>query len=210
MNGRIARLLNRWVVAGMLLALAAGAPLRAHCDTLDGPVVQDAQRALQAGDVTGVLKWVQAADEAAIREAFQHTMAVRALSPAARELADRYFFETLVRIHRAGEGAAYTGLKPAGTSVDPGITVADQAVEHGSADALIRAMTSHVADGLRERFAAVVEARRHRDESVAAGRAYVAAYVTFIHYVERLHQAAISSPAHGAAPAEPGEHIHQH
>ncbi len=42
----------------------------AHCDTMSGPVIQDAQLALQRGDVTPVLKWVKLADEAQIREAF--------------------------------------------------------------------------------------------------------------------------------------------
>jgi len=201
--------LNRLLALGLLLALAAGAPLQAHCDTLDGPVVQDARRALEGGDVTPVLKWVRPVDEAAIREAFQNTLTVRALGSKARELADRYFFETLVRIHREGEGSSYTGLKPAGGEVDPGIMAADRAVDSGSADALIHAITTHVADGLRARFAAVAESRRHRDESVTAGRAYVAAYVAFIHYVERIHADAVAPSAHAESTAEPHP-VHQH
>jgi hypothetical protein len=43
---------------------------------------------------------------------FTKTLAVRKQSKEAKELADMYFFETLVRIHCAGEGAPYTGLKP--------------------------------------------------------------------------------------------------
>jgi hypothetical protein len=41
-------------------------------------------------------------------------LCVRTLDLEAKALADRYFFETLVRLYRAGEGAAYKGLKPAG------------------------------------------------------------------------------------------------
>jgi hypothetical protein len=158
----------------------------AHCDTLDGPVIVDAKTALDKSDVTPVLKWVKPAAEKEIREAFQKTLAVRAKGAEAKELADRYFFETLVRVHRAGEGAPYTGLKPAG-EVEPPIAAADKALETGKVDDLVKDVTQTVADGIRERFAKAVTAKKHADHSVAAGREYVEAYVEFVHYVERLH-----------------------
>src|SRR5512147_306426 len=147
----------------------------AHCDTLDGPVVKDARVALDAKDVTPVLKWVSPAKEGAIREAFQHALGVRALGPEARALADRFFFETLVRVHREGEGAPYTGLKPAGTAVDPGIAASDTALETGSADVLVKLLAAEVDKGLRHRFTEAAEARRHAAESVEKGREFVAA-----------------------------------
>src|SRR5512145_18046 len=107
--------------AGVLCLTLVPRAAIAHCDTLDGPVVKDARAALDSKDVTAVLKWVRQDKEAEIREAFQHALGVRALGSEARALADRFFFETLVRVHREGEGAPYTGLKPAGTAVDPGI-----------------------------------------------------------------------------------------
>ena len=79
-------------------------PAMAHCDGMDGPVVKAAQRALASGDVNLVLIWVQKKDIQEIRQAFERTLAVRKLGHAAQELADLYFFETLVRMHRAGEG----------------------------------------------------------------------------------------------------------
>ena len=188
-----------FVVLVILSALMPG-PVRAHCDTLDGPVVADAKAALQKGDVAPVLKWVRADDEKEIREAFAKTLKVRALGDDARDLADHHFFETLVRVHRAGEGVAYTGLKPAGR-VDPGIAAADKALEKASADQLTAEIGERVAAGLRERFAKVVAAKRHVDESVEAGRAYVAAYVEYIHYVEAVH---------ALASAPPSEHHHIH
>ncbi len=192
----------------LMVALSGGWALlvAAHCNTMSGPVIQDAQLALQKGDVTPILKWVKPADEAQIREAFKRTLAVRTKGPEAKDLADQYFFETLVRIHREGEGAPYTGIKPAGTEVEPGIEAADRAIETGSADALVKAMTAHVAEGIRQRFAKVTEAKKHKEESVEAGREYVEAYVIFIHYVERLHADAMTNPSHhgeqAGAPAE--------
>ena len=158
----------------------------AHCDTLDGPVVKTARIALEKGDITPVLKWVQADDEKEIQAAFQKALVVRTRGPEAKELADMYFFETLVRIHRAGEGAPYTGLKP-GAAVDPAVALADQALESGSVDKLDGVLSKAMSKGIHERFQHAGEARKHADDSVAAGREYVNAYVIFTHYVEGLH-----------------------
>jgi hypothetical protein len=102
-----------------------------HCDSLDGPVVGAARAALDAGDVGIVLPFVPERDEANVKEAFAAVMPVRAMGHQARDVADRSFFETVVRIHRAGEGAPYTGLKPAGTPVSPVIPIAEEAVVTG-------------------------------------------------------------------------------
>jgi len=167
----------------------------AHCDTLDGPVVTTAKKALEKGDVTPVLKWVKKDYEQEIRAAFQKTLAVRGKGPEAKELADMYFFDTLVRLHRAGEGALYTGLKEAGT-VDPAVAAADGALENGSVDGLVKNITNAVSSGIRERFARVIEKKQHADESIDAGREFVEAYVEFVHYVERLHLDAVGQAPH--------------
>jgi len=181
----LARIMVAFLGIG-LLCTALSKNAFAHCDTLDGPVVQTARIALEKGDVTPLLKWVQADDEKEIRVAFQKTLAVRAKGAEAKELADMYFFETLVRIHRAGEGAPYTGLKP-GEAVDPAVALADKALESGSVDKLVDVLTKAMANGIRERFQHASETQEHADDSVAAGREFVEAYVIFTHYVEGLH-----------------------
>lgn len=173
----------------MVLAGAWVAPDHAwaHCDSLEGPVVEDARLALEKGDPTPVLKWVSEQHEGEIRVAFEQTLAVRAKGDGARDLADRYFFETLVRIHRAGEGEAFAGLKPA-SSVDPGIAAADKALKVGSADELAKHMSAAVSEGIRSRFAVVLERKKHAAASVEAGRAFVEAYVDYIHFVESINR----------------------
>jgi hypothetical protein len=52
---------------------------------------------------------------------------------------------------------------------------------------VVTAVAGRLEAGIRERFALAQTRQRHADESVDAGRAYVTAYVEFIHYVERLH-----------------------
>ena len=167
----------------------------AHCDTLDGPVVAMARIALDKGDVTPLLKWVRPEEEKEIRAAFQKTLAMRAKGSEAKELADMYFFETLVRIHRTGEGAPYTGLKP-GEAVDPAVALADKALENGNVDKLVNVLTNAMANGIRERFQHARETQKHADDSVQAGREFVESYVIFTHYVEGLHGLIKGGAAH--------------
>jgi len=194
------------LLSGLWLAVPGSAS--AHCDTLDGPVVMTAKAALEKGDMTPVLKWVKKTDEAEIRELFKKTLIVRGKGKEAQELADRYFFETLVRIHRAGEGAPYTGLKS--EPAEPIIQAADKALDSGSADHLVKHVSEAVAAGIRERFNRVKEAKKHADESIEKGRVFVEACVVYTHYVERLHMDVAAGEEHYGSKKEVPPVEHQH
>ena len=202
------------ITPAALLLLAAlssfgAGPAAAHCDGLDGPVVTAARKALDAGDVKPILMWVRKADEAEVSLAFDRVLAVRRMGPQAKELADLYFFETLVRVHRAGEGAPYTGLKPAGRDLGPAIPAADRAIEAADLKPVSTLLANTMNAGLSERFRHLLEARRHAGEDVEGGRRYVAAYVQFIHYVEGLHQQAVG-PVHGHVEEPAATRAHAH
>jgi hypothetical protein len=174
----------------------------AHCDGMDGPVVEAARKALARGDVNLVLIWVQKGDEKEIREAFDRARKVRELGTEARQLADRFFFETVVRVHRAGEGAPYTGLKPAGRDLGPAIPLADRILTTGNVDALENLLAEEIRRGVVERFERAAKTRDFPTADVDAGRDYVRAYVTFIHYVERAYEAG-NAPVAGHFPDAP-------
>lgn len=185
----------------ILALLALPREAAAHCDALDGPVVNDARAALAAADVTPVLKWVAEEDEAEVRAAYRQTLIVRAAGPEAEALADRYFFETVVRLHRTFEGAPYTGLQPAGLDPGPAVRAADAALASASLDDLKEMILREVAHGLEERFDAMMHARSHADHNPEAGRHFVHAYVEFVHFAKRLHEHARSHAAHAPAHA---------
>jgi len=206
-SGNLTRLIVLAVGLGMIEFFAVGRAF-AHCDGLDGPVVKAAQNALEMGNVNLVLIWVQKKDESEIKKAFQKTLAVRKLNPQAKELADTYFFETLVRIHRAGEGAPYTGLKPAGRDLGPAIPAADKALETGSAKSLTKILAEATQDGVADRFKGVAAKRKFKSDDVEAGRQYVKNYVEFLHYVERIYEAA-KNPAEGHYPEHQGAAAHK-
>ncbi len=187
---KIIRILSMFFLIGIMASIAA-----AHCDSMNGPVIVTARTALERGDVTPTLKWVKAENETEIRELFKKTLAVRQKGPEARELADMYFFETLVRVHRAGEGAPYTGLKPA-DQIEPIIQLSDKALESGDVDSLIRKISEKVSRGIRERFEHAANAEKNAKISIEAGREFVEAYVIFTHYMEKIHQAAEGHDPH--------------
>jgi len=187
----------------MILVLATAGNALAHCDTVDGPVVKLARHALAKRDVKIILPWVSAEKEGEIRKAFDLTMAVRGKGEKERELADMYFFETLVRVHREGEGAPYTGLKPAGLDLGPVLPAADKALESGNPGPLLKLINEKTHEGIHKYYMEAKERKAHAGESVEAGRAYVQAYVPYLHFVERLYLDASTPVAHGA---EEGTH----
>ncbi len=207
MTFRKSQLLAATVFVGLYAAQPS--PLSAHCDAMDGPVVKAGVNALESGELAAALIWIDAPAEAELREAWAKVEPVRKLGGDARLLADRYFLETLVRLHRAGEGAPYTGLKPAGRDIGPAVAAADRAVETGELGPLSDLVAGTFERGLNQRFQRVRDTREFPHSDVAAGRRFVKAYVQFVHYVERAYDIEAdtqSQPARSGA-AQP-EHEH--
>lgn len=188
--------------------LAVSSMAAAHCDTEHGPVILEARAALEKGDVTPMLKWIKKDQEAEIKRVFATVLAVRTKGPESKEVADRWFIETLVRLHRAGEGAPYSGIKD--EPVDPLIAMAEAALEEGSADKMIRKIADHMAAVIGKKLDRVVEAAKHKGDSVEAGREFVDAYVDYMHYVENVHAAIAAQEAHRTAAGQKERDAHFH
>jgi len=208
----IKQALRGLLLAGLAVTLYAALPqpAEAHCDTMNGPVVGAARTALNTGSLLPVLQWVRKEDEDEIEDAFRLVLKAREGGPEAKDVAERFFFETVVRVHRAGEGVAYTGLKPAAPP-EPGVAEADASLEEGDIEPLAGAIAGAVANGLRARHAHTLALQAKRERSVESGRAYVAAYADFVHYVETLHGIASGhGHAHEAVAQAETAHAHVH
>jgi hypothetical protein len=182
------RLILCLALSALSVLSLATAEAFAHCDTVDGPVVKAARDALNTRNVNFVLIWVQKQDDREVRQAFRLTLRVRRLNAEARALADKYFFETVVRLHRSGEGEPYTGLKPAGTEMAPIIPVLDRAIETGAAGPLLTRLPAAAQGDIRERLRTLIARKKFNVNDVEAGREYVKLYVAFIHYVEHVYE----------------------
>lgn len=156
----------------------------AHCDTMDGPAVKDGRIALETGNINYAYKWIFAEYEEELKEIFDLSLKVRTLGADAQEVADRWFLENFVRIHRAGEGASYDGLKPSGANVDPIVVAADESIELGNMSPLKGLVTEEEYHALEEKFNKAIALKDFDVNDVEASRAYVEAYVTFFKMAE--------------------------
>ncbi|MEU1571328.1 DUF6448 family protein [Streptomyces collinus] len=165
-----------------------------HCDSLDGPVVTAARKALEGRDVDQILPYVPEEGEREVREAFSLTAKARTFGREAQEVADRWFFETVVRVHRSGEGAPFTGLKPAGLDVGPVIPVAERALDVGSTDELTEVLCGIIREQVEERHGRAMALKKHAAEGVAAARAFVEAGLGVQVWAHHVYKQAISVP----------------
>ncbi len=196
---KIRTLVASIVAAGLLLGASQSA--QAHCDAIDGPVAKAAQKALDTGNVNLALPYAPAKAEAEIKAAFAQSLKVRTLGPDAKVVADRAFIEATVRLHRAGEGAAYTGLKPAGLDHGPAIPAAERAIAIGDLKQVKAVIDEEIEHGLHARFQHAREAQKASLEptkagDVAAARDRASAELRFVTYVESLRQAAHGATGH--------------
>lgn len=163
----------------------AGISAFAHCDSYDGPVIKDALKALKQNNVELVLKWVEPKYEEEITAKFNQTIKLTGTNKEINKVLETHFLETLVRLHREGEGATYTGLKPAG-SMTPMVAMADHSLDTKNVDGVVKTVTNRLEKLLQERYAKAVELSKTKDVSVKAGREYVEAYVQYTHTLEAL------------------------
>jgi len=173
-----------FVIFGFFLSARTAS---AHCDTLDGPVVNAARKAMETDNVNYILIWVKPENEDEIKKALKRAKSKKKVAKTKEEKdkAEMELFKILVKIHRGGEGAKYEGIKPAG-SVEPEIALADKAVETGKLDDVINHIKSSENRGIILHLFHKVEEKSHYDvNNVPAGREFIEAYVVFIHAVEK-------------------------
>lgn len=169
-----------------------------HCDSMDGPVVKAAIEALDSGNVRMVLPYVPKEGEQEVINAFEKVTQIRNTGPDVKDIADRYFFETVVRIHRAGEGAAFTGLKPAGLDVGPVIPLAEKAVETGDTQALMKILCTAVQAEVQSKSNRVQQLKTYAEGPVDEAREYVSAMLGLQVWSHKLYQFIKAPPHHGS------------
>ena len=172
------------ILMALTILVAVPTMASAHCDTMDGPTVADGKKAIESNNVNYVLKWVTPENEKEISEIFDLSMKVKNLSPEAKELSENYFFENLVRIHRAGEGVPFTGVKPSGTVIDEKVLAADKSIAVGNLSPIEGLLEKDKMPELKERFEKVMDLKNYDVNDVEAGREYIEAYVSYFHFAE--------------------------
>lgn len=160
-----------------------------HCDTMDGPVVTAARKALENKNANLILPWVPEMAEDELKRSFKKTLIVRELGEEAKDLADLWFFETAVRLHRAGEGAPYTGLKPSGLDEGPVIPLIEKAIEEDDeVTDIVDFLSSEINDEIEKRFNNVIALKNYDEDDVEAARDYIEAMLELTLYSHHLYE----------------------
>lgn len=181
----------------------------AHCDTEDGPAVVDGRRSLETGNINHALKWVHPEGEDEVRAAFAAAIAAQQ-SGANSDEAAHHFLETLVRVHRAGEGAGFDEIKPTGAHVEPEVVAADQALEIGSIEPLRGLIADDRWEELKRRFDHALSLKNYDTDDLVAAREYIAAYVSFFKYAEDEDEHHHGHAEHGHEHHGHEHHRHEH
>lgn len=189
---RLTALITAFLFTGLLASQTA----EAHCDRVNGPVAKDARKALETGDPAEALIWVGEEQEEELRSAFEQSLDVYETGGESRELAERYFMETTVRLHRQAEGMPYTGLKPAQPGSED-IQVAEEALDTGNLDPVTDLLAREIEKKTAELYQAAMKAKDRKNESVSSGREWADAYVRYIVYVHSLYGTIQEGPPHG-------------
>jgi len=181
--------LSNIFILSVLFGLGIVFSVFAHCDTVNGPVVSDAKQALEKANADIVLKWVRQQDEEKIRKAFNETLEKRKQHPKDKGNIDMSFYEEVVKLHRAGEGVEYSGIKTGEIKINPITEIADTALAKSDAGELIKMFPESARADIQSDFDEVMKKKKHMNENIAAGREYVASYVKFMHHIESLYGA---------------------
>ncbi len=171
---------------------------------MDGPVVRAAKEALRTGNVNLVLPFTHKAAEPELRHAFEMTVKARGQGGEAAEIADRWFFETAVRLHREGEGAPYTGLKPAGLDVGPVLPKAESAIEKEDPEEVVQFLSQTVKEEIQKRMDKIIATKRFDPDDVDSAREHTEAVLDLELFSHHLYTFMKTGGGHGEA-AEEGE-----
>lgn len=185
----------------LLIAAIVGASVfvtdvYAHCDTMSGPVAVAAAKALESGNIELIQIWVGQEQEKELQERFVDCLSVRKMGGQAKELAERYFIETAIRLHRQAEGMPFTGVKPA-QPLPPDVAAAEKALQSGDMKIVTDLLSEELKSQTEKWFSKAMQAKKHKDESLNAGREWVDAYVKYVVYCHGLYLQIKAGPQHG-------------
>lgn len=147
---------------------------------------------VKMGNVNYVLPFVPKEAEEELILAYNKTLKARELGKDAKDVADLWFFETAVRLHRKGEGAPYTGLKPAGLDWGPVVPRAEKDMEKGDPTETIEFIKGIVEKEMRKKFEATMSAKDYDIDNVDAAREYTESMLHFTLSSHHLYKYIIS------------------
>ena len=193
------------LLGSLMLVFSTALPAQAHCDSADGPVVTAAKEALAKNDVKLALPYVGSQYETDVAAAFDKAVAGGAAGGEAKAVAESYFAETTLRLHRATENAPYNGIQPAGQDYGPALPAAEKAIETGSTEELKKILNEAVSQQVDEQYRNVTAKNVEPDATVNDKRESIEAQFGFEKYALGLYESAMGKKAAAGEVQAEGE-----
>lgn len=200
------------LLGSLMLIFSTPLAAQAHCDSADGPVVTAAKQALEKNDVNLAFPYVGPQYEKEVAIAFDKAMAGGTAGGEAKAVAEIYFAETTVRLHRATENAPYNGIQPAGQNYGPALPAAEKAIETGNTEELKKVLNEAVSKQVDEQYRNVTAKKVEPNASVNDKRESIEAQFGFEKYALGLYESAMGkkvatgdSHGEGATASGPAE-----
>lgn len=159
-----------------------------NCDSMGGPVVKAAEMALEMENVNHILPYVNEDDENEIKSAFEKASFVRELNADAADLADYWFFETVVRLHLKGKNEPFHGLKSSKDDMSPIMRKAKMAMDEEDLTDLFEFLSAKLETEMRKRFMEVLNSKDCDFNEVDEAREYVNSVIEFVSYVDDVQR----------------------
>ena len=154
-----------------------------HPHSRNGLLMKAAQMALVTGNVNYVLIWVPEKSENTLKNLLEKTCCERNARKNMQNCAIDWYFDTVCRYFSANKGALYTYLKHGGPDESLIALKVERTIEIGNFEEIIGIIPNTHAADVRERFHHVMDKSNYDRNNIAAGRAYVSAFIDFLTYV---------------------------
>ena len=152
----------------------------------NGPVRKAAEMALVTGDADYVLLWVLKESENTLKNLLEKTCCERNSQKYVQNNSPDWYFETVNRLFERSWKTDFSGRDSGGFDENPIVRMVQRAIESGEINELCRIVPQPERDDLMQRFIDLIHKRNYDLHNLAAGRAYVSAFLDFTGRVHNL------------------------
>jgi len=152
----------------------------------NGPVIIAAKKALETGNPNYVLIWVPEESENTLKNLLEKTFCERSTRKNIQNRGIDWYFESVNRLHFTCRWPHCPGMTSDGSDMKMIVSMVERAFETGNCEEICGVLPiAHTAE-VKLRFHNVMNKRNYTVDDIAAGRAYVSAFIAFIAYLHNL------------------------
>lgn len=150
-----------------------------------------AERALETGNANHILIWIPEESERTLRNLLERACCERRIQKDANNPVIRWYFNTIRHLHAAYCGHQNLDISTKTPEERKIISIAERACESGNFDEITTVVQNASWGEMRQRFQDLMKIRQYDAENIAAGRAYVSAFIAFIVHANKVRSGSL-------------------